>query len=874
MDSWPYDDRRSSKQSSQNNGKSSNARSHPYLQQGMVGAVTLAEQHGRFEWSFLRSNLAAEPTQRWRFTEPFKVFPETRGPLPQKSQFSAKVSAQHGANFIRTCMPETDVPLELIREQLEEADTRLKQVDLFDPFAGNTLVSTLPQTTTDAGIGFLAFPMGDVMCDLNVSTVNASKETGVSIKPVGGYKRTFDTPIQQLVTEPLDQDHILGIRTYAAVDFLRLKRTGDQPTWAIESGPKLTIEDSNRREVVDVKLRSGNAVLVNEAGSIYSIRPFSHKPKVVHISDVSDDHEFKDPDFWRLAFDLEPDSGYVMSSDSVLTFDMRSSKSPQKSFELNKANDFLTSLESCGSDGIVRLCSTNEILWLDRRNLRSPLLSVRHYRQFDRYLSTTTVGNFCTFLTSRRNNMISVYDVSPSNDKLLHIKNEPFGILPRLACSESVGETFLASPFLPAGSHAIVLKLSERGAIFGCSLLPSSLETDLDVNVKYTSTLRSIDEQTWDVKEGLMLEQDRTQMNMSPAYEKIFKKHLEEVDKYEELEAEQVYDLVDQIPLYFHKSDAVIDQMLTTYDVAFRTGEEPKDPSRSDFLTGSVLNSQRGYRALRQERLDPRSLQPKAQWHLDLAPTLKQFGLEETFAEDQEPFAKYDLEDSDKRTAGSLRLEKRYREQLEVDLRLSRNVFSSQPFAKASEVDQTLETMTEALSLGDTPPEVEFGFLRPVFKKDEEEDTEGEQGRGLGMGVKLLLKDWEISSDLTNYTYHDPYNTVEARPQPRRHPAAPMTAPTAAMAPPQLLTQPTQTTQKSVRPPTLVPQLFSQPGLIPMVKKSSSSSESQRIVPANHTQSQTQTQDVLMASTQVLPGPFGGRPTKKKAEKKRRMGGF
>jgi len=43
MDSWPYDD--------------SNAGNHPVsasLHQGMVGAVTLVEKNGRFEWSFLR----------------------------------------------------------------------------------------------------------------------------------------------------------------------------------------------------------------------------------------------------------------------------------------------------------------------------------------------------------------------------------------------------------------------------------------------------------------------------------------------------------------------------------------------------------------------------------------------------------------------------------------------------------------------------------------------------------------------------------------------------------------------------------------------------------------------------------------------------
>lgn len=64
-------------------------------------------------------------------------------------------------------MPEADIPMELIREQLEEEDARLSQVEDFDPYIGNTLVSTLQQNTIEAGTGFLAFPMGDIMTDLS-----------------------------------------------------------------------------------------------------------------------------------------------------------------------------------------------------------------------------------------------------------------------------------------------------------------------------------------------------------------------------------------------------------------------------------------------------------------------------------------------------------------------------------------------------------------------------------------------------------------------------------------------------------------------------------------------------------------------------------
>lgn len=58
MDSWPYDDRHASQEPSHKAkavAKGQPSRDYPYLQQGMVGAVTLAEKNGRFQWSCLRT---------------------------------------------------------------------------------------------------------------------------------------------------------------------------------------------------------------------------------------------------------------------------------------------------------------------------------------------------------------------------------------------------------------------------------------------------------------------------------------------------------------------------------------------------------------------------------------------------------------------------------------------------------------------------------------------------------------------------------------------------------------------------------------------------------------------------------------------------
>jgi hypothetical protein len=174
-----------------------------------------------------------------------------------------------------------------------------------------------------------------------------------------------------------------------------------------------------------------------------------------------------------------------------------------------------------------------------------------------------------------------VYDVSQSNDQLLHIRGEPSSILPPFTTLESVGQTFIRSPFVGEDTHAIVLKLSDRGAISGCGLSTEGLQSSLAVDVKYTSALKSIEEQTWEPKEGLMLKQDHTQLSMAGAYEsmcvlvlflpfrssdtpELFRKYSEDIEQREEDEAPHVYNLVDQIPDYLQKSDIVSEQMLTT----------------------------------------------------------------------------------------------------------------------------------------------------------------------------------------------------------------------------------------------------------------------------------------------------------------------
>ena len=52
----------------------------------------------------------------------------------------------------------------------------------------------------------------------------------------------------------------------------------------------------------------------------------------------------------------------------------------------------LTSVTYDHSDGLVRLVTTAEVIWLDERNKRKPVLAFKHDREFDRTLQSCAVN--------------------------------------------------------------------------------------------------------------------------------------------------------------------------------------------------------------------------------------------------------------------------------------------------------------------------------------------------------------------------------------------------------------------------------------------------------------------------------------------------
>lgn len=255
---------------------------------------------------------------------------------------------------------------------------------------------------------------------------------------------------------------------------------------------------------------------------------------------------------------------------------------------------------------------------------------------------------------------------------------------------------------------------------------------------------------------------------------------------------------------------------------------------------------------------------------------------------------------ADDQPASSAKRESEACEQLALDLALAADVYSPVTFANASSarsanelVDEALETMslaTGAMSLVDDaePSRIQYEYLRPQRRdrasyyasvaQDAGSITLTEEEKDQSIGVRLLLQEWTTGTDAETYQYSDPYgrsaNTATIRTAGTRRTATQQTV-TQRIGPPSLRppavaivntrappaiaisSQPAPAPSRPLGPTTL----YDIPPRLPATQRSDAGvpASSQGVIP----------------STQVLPGPFGGRQSmaKKKAAKKR-VGGF
>ncbi|CAK5262766.1 unnamed protein product [Mycena citricolor] len=765
-----------------------------------------------------------EAQERLSISKPAVMFPATRAPPLAVPEISVRHRAEQGAHYLQTFLPDLEIPAELIRDELTNDANFQRDSQAFDAFAGNRLevVGVEGPEVVSARNLHLAFPMGELGCDLNISpwTTDESQIFGPAAQ------------IDNHSSFILSQCSKLRVQEFASISSAQI---GGKPA-------------------VDVKhLPESNLLLVNRCGQVYHCNWDANTTIVDHILN---DANPSDP-FWRLELTDRSDACWLLCKENLRELDLRSRQSV-----LDIAfGETYTSVEDCTQDHLLRLCSTSHLTWFDRRKASQPVLAYKHHRSYDRTLEakTITIGNkHYTTLSSKDNGLVTIYDVS--NAGLISANDSPF-CLSATVPGKQIGQIFLKSD-----SDVKFLRLSDLGAIHGWQITdkhPVELKVDWSEDVR---RLHSESAALRDEPTRLGAHQP-TLIDLSPAYEKIF--YPKDEDELEE-SAEALYDMIEKAPTLSQEETNERDNGIrTTFDLLFQSGEKPAQVARSDFLTETVIDSERAYHALLQGRLSSSTLQGSSKWTHDHLETLRAF--DHTYVADPHSFVDNlrqsdPISDSD-RAASSLRRETRAREQLALDLSLARNIYSSRPFHTAEEADQELETMTAVMSLADEPAQFKFAFLRPVVHP--EAVVTGKFGEEIvPSSVRSLLKDWDVGTDPKKHLFKDFDEELSvAGNAPLSHnPTKGRFRPTQDVKshPPLIgLSQPVANRHKFLSQDRPMLQDLAVQRRPPLVSGSQ---------PMEIDKDRSQSQE-MMASTQILPGAFGGRPAIKKKVKKR-IGGF
>ncbi|KAI0030758.1 hypothetical protein K488DRAFT_53551 [Vararia minispora EC-137] len=881
--------------------------SFPTLEVGSMSPLTVRQGKNGPEWTSL-----VQDDRSRKFTVAHAndqvIFPATRSPPFSMPKVSTTQKAERGAHALRTYYPDIDIPAELFREQIESEVRREDALQTLDPSLGNVMDTLYFNESRSKTSGVLAFPMGETGCDLNLSAMEFAKTGKIIFRPSAAPAQTFSTPIRQIRAssslERPKQPSVLVIRTMASTYIYHASRAmygpSDQPlTVRLNQLALFDRAHFGDRPIVDITAtRSNESVVgINDLGEVYygRIGHSSLDHDVAHsVRGIGKDgtHE---GDLYRILNGTSDEHCLVLSSRSLAAVDFRISEISLPISIPREPKEIFTSVANGQKDSLIRLVTTSEVLWFDERYSRRPVLAYKHHREYDRGLQVSVVDvdeSPLTILNSRKNGLLSIYDIHKEATDLVRARSLPQSLVLPSPYEEHLGLYFIEPPPGCSFSRIPLLRLSSRGSISqttfsiesladsGASIAPPSC-----IVAQWDSAVKEIHKMSKSLHPNLgsFGQRDHHTADLRPLYEELFLTGLESSSA----TADALEDVLDKMPYFWQHSDDNVDAMLTTADIAFRSGDDPSDPSRADFLTGHKLSGVRGQRALKQGQIPVKELVENAPWHTTLLPFMRRYvpdspSSDADFQTFSDGLRKYDLKMDDYRTGPSLRRETEAREQVALDLSLASHIFAPYPFSKgmpSTNDDDALEVMsraTQAMSLDDDLPSIKFGYFKPTLRTTPYRDGDAAEDKDeQPPGVRLLLQEWDIGTDPETYEYHDPYGVDSIMPSaaalprsgvPKQQRATPGPSQASQHAPPPILV---------TRPAP--PPIFSasQPAPAPTF----SNTQPPRVAPQPSALRKNASLDIVgpstqeMASTQIVPGPFGGRPPVKKPAKKR-IGGF
>ncbi|KAG8748488.1 hypothetical protein FRC10_003621 [Ceratobasidium sp. 414] len=713
------------------------------------------------------------------------IFPPTRVDFKQDHGLPFEQKVLRTNTWLRNYKNMIDMEATFLHEMLKDDEKYRQNVLGYDPYVSDLLSMSFISKGHKKRAGILAYPMGEHFRSLGASVLFDEK-WGTVVVPTEKPVWIANSPIFQITSsnsiyKPSAVDYtnagcLFVVRTLFDVNFLsiRPKPGAVDPTKA-QLLASFNSTDIGGHRPLDVALspdQTSEILVVSDVGAIWSAG-LESPPRMLFSS--TEDSSFRvgayDSPYWGVAWGSHPQT-LLLGSQSYLN--LYDSRSPSVASAFAVHSGTLTSFDVLRNEdrSQIFLSDTERVTLLDERMLTRPLVSWRHHRENDRTLSVkalTIEDKQVGLLSSRRSHFVSVYDPVLNENGSLS-KCDSYGLDFRLVSRSPPASiaTYVPSSRSKSAALGTLFRLTDTGAIYRQDLAigpcgPSGEDEIWAHELQRLASRISMEDGEYE-NVDLM---ENTEISLRKEYASIYAN--ESLDRY--LAGPSVVDIVDLAPSAFQRANEPIDRIMTQHDMIRIVSQEASGANpRTLFASSRSLPLPSAATLLKfVTQLRARTYEA-APWSFDLSEVQRRLSPSSTPTPSPKELSAFNTnqasvgdEENTLNRAGAK--DERAREEIALDLALATTIYSSLPFQPsrprlppapiARGDDEMLSVAASALTLEEAEPP-HLNHVQPCPTEGLIDGKMGAEQRQ-SLIVRLLASEWDPDSSVDDYEFFDPY---------------------------------------------------------------------------------------------------------------------
>ncbi|KAG4301979.1 hypothetical protein PCK1_001955 [Pneumocystis canis] len=376
--------------------------------------------------------------------------------------------------YLKTNYSDIWVPSDILGPWIKESGLIISSYNIHDPLRGKCLTECQFWETENRNLShkMLAFVSGNNFSEISLAFMkrynttiycgdNIEKKLKIpQISEINNSIFTSQTPIRQISNSPIYNGKYMLIRNYTSSALLELicnsSKHSSAKNTSISANPLITIKsnDTGNYEHSDIIFdffNKNQLVVINRKG-IWTLWDIEGRYRTIEqsSSNVSIDMEENDG-WWKIDWASSPRSIIVSGRRTVELFDFRTPSNQLLLYSLPDSHNILDFHKTHKNLNYFFILSTSEVYWLDERQPKKPLLSWKHYRNYDPSLKVIvddSLGNFNLILYSNINPIKSCYQFKLKGD--LSFSSIPPYELPN---SQNTSMTSIICPLNELNTH-------------------------------------------------------------------------------------------------------------------------------------------------------------------------------------------------------------------------------------------------------------------------------------------------------------------------------------------------------------------------------------------------------------------------------------